>query len=401
MGARRVTIAAACWALAALACLVVPRLAAAASTPRELAAAIRTAAERYPAPDAHLAVGDAFLAFETSPADADLKSRDPSRYTDLEVRWLALVAAMKRAAPASEVRVQAAALASILEGIDGGTGVAASPSSLFVDSLLIIVREGFEAILVLTALAAYLVKVKQGDKRRLLYAGGGAAVLASIALAVLARVMMPAAGRAQEALEGVTMLIAAAVLFTASYWLISKSEARRWQEFVRTKLEGALSSRRRAALFVLAFLVVFREGFETVLFYEALFGRAQALTAAPAVWAGFVAGTLLLAVIAILLFRYGIRIPIRPFFAVTGVLLYVLAFKFAGGGVRELQEAGWVGVTAAPIPNRGWLRDWLAIYPFVEPLVIQGLLVLAVLVGAGWAFVSARLGSGTPHALRS
>ena len=103
-----------------------------------------------------------------------------------------------------------------------------------------------------------------------------------------------------------------------------------------------------------------------------------------------------------LLFRYGIRIPIRPFFAATGILLYALAFKFAGGGVRELQEAGWIGVTAAPIPNVAWLRDWLAIYPFVEPLALQSLLVLAVVVGAGYAFLT-RPGSklGAPHPLRS
>src|SRR6185295_16830788 len=132
---------------------------------------------------------------------------------------------------------------------------------------------------------------------------------------------------------------------SASYWLISKSEAQRWQAFVRTKLEGALSSRRRAALFVLAFLVVFREGFETVLFYEALLMRAQDGAGTASVWGGFGIGVVALAIIGVLLFRYDIRIPIRPFFAVTGVLLYVLAFKFAGGGIRELQEAGWIGVT--------------------------------------------------------
>ncbi len=129
---------------------------------------------------------------------------------------------------------------------------------------------------------------------------------------------------------------------------------------------------------MLAFLVVFREGFETVLFYEALLARAQAGVGGSVVWSGFACGAVLLAIIGTALFRYGIRIPIRPFFAVTGVLLYVLAFKFAGGGVRELQEAGWVSVTAIAMPELPWLRDWLAIYPFVEPLLLQGLLLLAV-----------------------
>ncbi len=382
--------------LLVLAAAVVP--ATVGATAADLATAIRAAAAQYPAADAHLAVGDAFLTFETSPADADLKGRDPSRYTDLEVRWLGLVAAMKSGAPAPEVRAQAASLAAMLDQLGGESGAGGSASSVFVDALLIILREGFEAILVLTALAAYLVKVGQSDKRWLLYAGAGAAMVASFALAVVARFVMPVDGQAREALEGITMLIAAAVLFSASYWLISKSEAQRWQAFVRNKLEGALSSRRRAALFVLAFLVVFREGFETVLFYEALLGRAQAMGGASAVWSGFGLGGVLLTIIGVALFRYGIRIPIRPFFAVTGVLLYLLAFKFAGGGIRELQEAGWIGVTPAPVPNVAWLRDWLAIYPFVETLFVQALLVLAVVVGAAY-WLTTRV--GTPETARS
>ncbi|MEO6026225.1 MAG: FTR1 family protein [Candidatus Binatia bacterium] len=372
--------------------------ASAGATAADLATAIRAAAASYPAPDAHLAVGDAFLTFETSPADADLKGRDPSRYADLEVRWLGLVAVMKGGAPATDVRAQAESLAAMLDQLGGESGAGGSASSVFVDALLIILREGFEAILVLTALAAYLVKVGQPDKRWLLYGGAGAAVVASFALATVARFVMPVDGQAREALEGLTMLIAAAVLFSASYWLISKAEARRWQAFVRSKLEGALSSRRRAALFVLAFLVVFREGFETVLFYEALLTRAQATAGASAVWSGFVLGSVLLTIIGFALFRYGVRIPIRPFFAVTGVLLYVLAFKFAGGGIRELQEAGWIGVTPAPVPNVAWLRDWLAIYPFVEPLLVQAALVLAVLVGGAYWFTT-RL--DTPETARS
>lgn len=398
--ARKTRVIGAVLAVLVAVALIAPGLAAASAG--DLATMIRGAAERYPAPDAHVAVGDAFLQFETSPADADLKGRDPSRYADLEVRWLGLVAAMKSGKPAAEVKADAATLATMLDEIAGERGEVRSGSSLFVDSLLIILREGFEAILVLTALAAYLVKVKQGEKRWLIYAGAGAAVAVSLLLAVLARSVMPVDGHAREALEGVTMLIAAVVLFTASFWLISKSEAQRWQAFVRTKLEGALSSRRRAALFVLAFLVVFREGFETVLFYEALLVRAQATATVSAVWSGFALGTVLLVVMGFFLFRYGIRIPVRPFFAVTGVLLYLLAFKFTGGGVRELQEAGWVGVTAAPIPNVGWLRDWFAIYPFVEPLAAQAILVLAVLGGAVYAFAT-RPGPklGAPEAAQS
>src|SRR6185369_15929395 len=255
--------------------------------------------------------------------------------------------------------------------------------------LLIIVREGFEALLILTALAAYLVKIGHPEKRTLLYAGAGGAVVASLALAVVAERVIPISGAARETLEGTTMLLAAIVLFTASYWLISKSEARRWQAFVRAKLEGALGTGHARSLVVLAFLVVFREGFETVLFYQALAGRAGgAPLALSAVASGFGAGVVGLVAIGVALFRYGVRIPIRPFFAVTGVLLYLLAFKFAGAGVRELQEAGLVSVTPVPLPELPVLRDWLAVYPFAEPLALQAVLVAALVVGAVFTLVA-------------
>jgi len=134
---------------------------------------------------------------------------------------------------------------------------------------------------------------------------------------------------------------------------------------------------------LLAFLVVFREGFETVLFYEALAGRASGIALGmSAVSGGFAVGVVALAVIAVALFRYGMRIPVRPFFAATGVLLYILAFKFAGAGIRELQEAGWISATPAPIPDVALLRDWLAVYPLLEPLLAQAVLVLALIAGA-------------------
>jgi len=363
----------------------------------DFAGAIRAAAARYPDDAARLAVGDAFLRFESSPLDADLKAADPARYHDLEVRWLALAGAMKSGGAEAEVRAQAEALATMLDGVRE-PALGASASSLFVDAYVIIVREGFEALLILTALAAYLVKVGRPEKRALLYAGAGAAVLASLALAAVAERVLPIGGPAREALEGVTMLVAVVVLFAASYWLISKSEARRWQAFVRARLEGALGTGQARSLVVLAFLVVFREGFETVLFYQALAGRAAGLPLAlSAVGSGLGLGLVTLAVIGIALFRYGVRVPIRPFFAVTGTLLYVLAFKFAGAGVRELQEAGLVGVTPIALPAMPLLRDWLAVYPFVEPLAAQAVLVAALVAGAVYA-LAARGGVGSPEA---
>jgi high-affinity iron transporter len=387
--------------VALLALTLLPGLARMSRADDDFAAAIRDAAGRYPDETARLAVGDAFLRFESSPLDGQLKATDPARYRDLEVRWLALAGAMKSGAPAGEIREQAAALADVLDAVSR-PATAAGSSSLFVDAFVIIVREGFEALLILTALAAYLVKVGQPEKRVLIYGGGGAAVLASLGLAVVAEHVLLIGGPAREALEGVTMLIAVVVLFAASYWLISKSEARRWQAFVRTRLEGALGTGQARSLVLLAFLVVFREGFETVLFYEALAGRAAGNPLAlSAVASGLALGIGVLGIIGVALFRYGVRVPIRPFFAATGILLYVLAFKFAGAGVRELQEAGWVSITPVRLPELPLLRDWLAVYPFVEPLLAQAILVAALVAGATYVLVARGLRLGGAEAART
>ncbi|MGH7545458.1 MAG: FTR1 family protein, partial [Gemmatimonadota bacterium] len=130
----------------------------------------------------------------------------------------------------------------------------------------------------------------------------------------------------------------------------------------------------------LGFLAVYREGFETILFYKALLGSG----ARPgAVLAGVVAGGVILAALFVAFYRFGVRIPLRPFFAVTSGILYYMAFVFAGKGIRELQEAGWIGVT--------WVHgapqlDWIGVYPTVESLAAQAILAAALAAALVWVF---------------
>jgi high-affinity iron transporter len=163
------------------------------------------------------------------------------------------------------------------------------------------------------------------------------------------------------------------VLFSVSYWLISKVEAAKWQQFIREKVTAALAHGGGKALAFVAFLAVYREGAETALFYQALFTEGGG-NAVP-VTLGIIVGGIGLALIFVLFHRYGVRIPLRPFFAVTSALLYYLAFVFMGKGIRELQEGNVVSIT--PIP---WLPhvDAMGIYPTVETLGAQ--LVLVVLL---------------------
>ncbi len=252
------------------------------------------------------------------------------------------------------------------------------------NALVIILREGLEAILIISALVAYLLRTGRKDSVRFIYYGCVAALAASVVTAVLFRSVVSLSGADREALEGLTMLVATAVLFYVSYWLISKMEVERWHHYIRRKMDTALSRTSLLALSSAAFLAVYREGAETILFYEALYSSAQS---GEAILAGFGAGAVALAVVFILVRRYSVRIPVRPFFAVTSALLYYLAFSFAGKGIKELQEAGWLSYTEIE-----WLPhiELFGIYPSKEGLVLQTLLLAALLLAMGYWLVTRR-----------
>ena len=247
---------------------------------------------------------------------------------------------------------------------------------LFFDSFIIILREGFEAILIISALIAYLVKTGHGDKKRKIYLGALLALIASAATAVVINTIITVSGQAREGLEGATMLTATAVLFYVSYWLISKVEVGRWQRFIKGKIEAALTGRNVFALSSAAFLAVYREGAETILFYQALHSSAGE-GGAGVVMYGFAAGSVILALVYLAINYMSLKISLGPFFALTSTLLYYLAFSFAGKGMLEIQEAGWVSATPITFPT----IHLLGIYPSLEGVVLQGFILTAALAG--------------------
>jgi high-affinity iron transporter len=344
---------------------------------------------------------EVFWQFESSEVDRLLKARDYSLYRALEGQWLSLAVLMKRGGAATEVEQQGQEVLRLISQGSERARAKTTVGPLFLNSLIIILREGVEAILILSALAAYLGKTGHQSRVVLLYGGAGVGVLASILLAFTAQGVVASFSGMQEALEGITMLIAVVVLFSVSYWLISKTEAKRWQEFVQQKIESALSTGRYIALGSLAFLVVFREGFETVLFYQALvMSAAREMVGYTPVVAGFMAGCFLLAALFYVLFAYGIKIPIRRFFAITGGLLYLLAFKFAGDGVRELQEAGLISVTPLSfVPETPFLQSWFGVYPVWETFFLQSLLLVLAIGGLLYTFMISQVRPTLPARL--
>jgi high-affinity iron transporter len=275
-----------------------------------------------------------------------------------------------------EVRASLDLLSKMLhEDADKLDGKEESSWGVFLASLVIILREGFEAILVIAAIAAYLIRSGNSRQVRVVYSSGVAALVASALAAVAIQYVFEVSGANQEILEGAAMLLAVFVLFFVSNWMVSKAEAEAWKSYIEGKVQTAVETGNSFALGAAAFLAVFREGAETILFYQALLAETE--TYGNMVWGGFAVGCVALVAIFALV-RYGsLASPIRPFFMGTSILMYIMSIAFAGGGVKELQEADVIGVTPVNFVES---IDILGIYPTVETLLPQAvLLALAVI----------------------
>ncbi|KJR45218.1 High-affinity Fe2+/Pb2+ permease precursor [Desulfosporosinus sp. I2] len=300
------------------------------------------------------------------------------RNAEVESAFKQLKKDMVKGVPASQIKQQIEQLVSGLQAdaktLDGDLSESSTGFGAFLASFLIIVREGFEAILVIGAIIAYLVKSGYKEKVKVIYQSTAAALVASLLTAWVLTKVFSISGASREVLEGATMLLAVVVLFSVSYWLVSKSEAQRWQNYINGKVQGSLNKGSTFALWSAAFLAVYREGAETVLFYQAMMSGTTDLSM---VLAGFGVGILALVLIFAII-RYGsVKLPMKPFFLGTSFLLYYLAFVFAGQGVGELQTAGVISSTSVNIPTVAWL----GIYPTWETLAPQMLLLVIAVVG--------------------
>ena len=317
---------------------------------------------------------DAYIAFE--PIETPARARNPGMVSTME----RLFADFKGAIRGNDIHGAERARDAIelnMERVLDLTRPTGSASEAFLQSLLIILREGFEAILVVGAVVAFLLKTGHRERLRSIWMGIVLALVASGLTAVVLRTVLSAIPASQEIIEGLTLLVAVAVLFSVSYWLISRVEAAKWQAFIREKVNNALEHGGGRALAFVAFLAVYREGAETALFYQALFNEGSHVVLP--ITLGIVTGFAGLAVIFTLFYRFGVRIPLRPFFSVTSVLLYYMAFVFTGKGIKELQEGNAVPITTI----HGFPTvEALGLYPTWQTLLAQmvllGLFVFAV-----------------------
>lgn len=294
------------------------------------------------------------------------------RASTVEYKFAQIKTMMTDGSPKKDVRTELDGLIKMLsEDAAQLDGREESSIGVFIASLLIILREGFEAILVIAAIAAYLVRSGNESKVRVVYANGIAAIVASVLAAFAMQKVFTISGASQEIIEGASMLLATAVLFMVSNWMYSKAEAEAWKKYIQDQVKGAVATGSAFALGAAAFLAVFREGAETILFYQAML--ADVKDNSHMIWAGFGVGCVGL-VFLFAIVRYGsLRLPLKPFFIGTSILMYLMAIAFAGGGIKELQEGDMIGVTPVDFVHS---IDILGIYPTVETLLPQIILTL-------------------------
>lgn len=296
------------------------------------------------------------------------------RGTDTEYQFAKIKRLMSDGAPNKTVRAEIDVILKMLhEDANELDGKKESGWSVLLASFIIIFREGLEAILVIAAISAYLVRSGNIRMVKVVYMSSLFAVFASILAAIALNSIVNLSGANQEIIEGVAMLLATVVLFFISNWMFSKAEAEAWKNYVEGKVKSAISSGSSIALGFAAFLAVFREGAETILFYQAMLSESKEHM--DMVWYGLAIGTLVLAVIFIII-RFGtMRLPLKPFFIGTSILMYIMAIAFAGGGVKELQEADIIHVTPVDFVRS---IEVLGIYPTVETLLPQIFMMIVV-----------------------
>lgn len=245
-------------------------------------------------------------------------------------------------------------------------------SSAFIQSAVILLREGLEAMLVIAALAAYLTKAGGGHRVKSLYAGALAAVGVSIVAAWLFAMLN--AGQHSDLMEGVIILFAAGLMLYVSGWLMVKQDPQGWKEYLAAKADNALAQDTAWAVAALAFLAVFREGAETVLFINALATTEGGWSIG--LFGGLAVATLGLAVLFYFINLIAQKIPLRPLFIITSAFLFAMAIKFIGEAVQEFQEQSILPFTQ--VAGADWLSA-IGLNPTVEALSLQLLVILFAL----------------------
>lgn len=350
---------------------------------------LQAAVDAYAAGDAGAAHTRLLAAYldGVEPIEPVLAVRDGALLRELETAMARVRSSVRAGEPLPAVQAEAANAGVLLDRAEALLGDSATGAAAFLGSFTILLREGIEALLIVVGMLTFLRRAHRPDLLPWVHAGWLGALFAGGLTWAAATWLIDISGAQREVTEGLSALFAALVLLGVGIWMHRKSMAGQWQQYLNRKLSTALGRRSAWLLFALSFVAVYREVFETILFYAAMWNQGNTTP----ILGGLLAGALALVVVAAGLLRLGMRLPIGRFFAWSSVLIAVLAVVLTGKGVVALQEAGWVGLGPVSVPR----IDWLGIYPSWESLLAQ--LLVAVVAAAGFA-VNARGGRQTARA---
>jgi high-affinity iron transporter len=306
------------------------------------------------------------------PIEPALAARNDNLRIQLETHMAQYRAAVLSHA-SDAVTTQADDLSRLFNAIDQELEAShATPTTTFLGAFTILVREGLEALLIVVATIAFLRKAHRDDAVRYVHVGWMLALAAGAVTWAVATYVIAISGAGREVTEGLSSLFAAVVLLGVGIWMHQKSVGGRWQAYLHAKLSAALDRRSMIFLFGLSFIAVYREVFETILFYAALWSEGQK----TAIGAGLLAGTMALVAVAWVLLRTSRRLPVGTFFAASSLLIALLALVLTGKGMQALQEAGWLATTPVAFPR----IDWLGVFPSQQSLGAQALILSIVII---------------------
>ena len=314
-----------------------------------------------------------------------------SRVSAVELQFSAFRKAVKKDTGAENVAAEGQKLVDMLkedalilspEGseMDVSSGSSAGgATATFIGSLAIIVREGLEAILIVGAIIAYLVKTGNKKGVTAVYIGSVFAIICSFAMAALLSYLKrinPENAMSQEIVEGIAALTAVVVLIWVSNWMVSKSESAAWTAYIEDKAATGDSKGSMFTLGFTAWLAVFREGAEVILFYQPLLSEEHA----NMVWAGFGVGVVILVIVFLAIRFWSVRLPIKPFFMGTSILMAIMSISFLGAGIKELIEGGVINAAYHDWFPLTDTLDVLGIYPLYETLIPQAILLVITII---------------------
>jgi high-affinity iron transporter len=321
--------------------------------------------------------------------EVPLRLRNPNLVLDTEFTFAELRNEIRGGASLDKVRGSVVKLRHQLQDVDrelARKGIAA-PLIAFGFSFSILFREGVEAVLLIAILLGSLAAGSAANYKKPLGMGVAAAGVATAVTWVLATVVIDIAPVNRELLEAITALLAVVVLIAVSFWLVQRLEHKRRMEFMRARTASAIAAGSTAAFAGLGFTAVYREGFETVLFYQALSLFAEGL--ALWVWLGVAAAVVALGAVGYAILGLGKKLPLKPMLITGASILLLLSVAFAGNAVRSLQSADVI--TATPV-HGGWARlpvfvaELTGIHPTTQGLVAQAALLAIFALGAAWVF---------------